>query len=529
RAGAPQTAYGRGPAAASSASSLPCHTLDDAVNPAATPFVPPGGPSQPASPLPQRPHTPAGLAHSQPHQQPLPHQLYQQPHPQRPVPLSATAPAGNPNPAGANGLVSQMGQMGIHDQAAPHKPRPRRVYPTDPGAHPGGSASPVRPVTPQSGPHQQQQQHPSYQPQALTPGYSPATAMHGQQLSSARYPQQQQQQPLPPPQQAQSQLFTPAAATTAFGQAPPPPYPRAAPHPQHSQQPSAVPAEPPKPRINPDQMPSPVAVHAHDQEMFSTEPYVTSQKTNVPMVSTRYRTIDEGNCNPRFMRMSAYNVPVSEGLQNTAKIPIGLLVQPLARLEPGEEPIQVVDFSEEGPIRCARCKSYINPYYTFVNGGKSFVCNICRHENDVPSDYFCNLDMSGRRLDWETRPELRHGSIEFLATKDFISRPPVPASYVFAIDVSWQSIQSRMLEACVTAIKDILYGGEGLPPLTKFGLITYDRHVHFYNLSSSLEQAQMLTVPDIDDVFVPLHDGLCVDPYESREVIEDLLDRLPGL
>ena len=148
----------------------------------------------------------------------------------------------------------------------------------------------------------------------------------------------------------------------------------------------------------------------------------------------------------------------------------------------------------------------------------------------VPNEYFCNLDMNGRRLDFENRPELQFGTVDFVATKEYCARPPLPASYVFAIDVSFASIQSGMLWSCTRAIKYLLYQtAQSLPPNTKIGIITYNRSIHFYNLKSGLEQAQMMVVPDIDDVFVPLHEGFLVDPIESRAVIENLLDQLPKI
>lgn len=48
-------------------------------------------------------------------------------------------------------------------------------------------------------------------------------------------------------------------------------------------------------------------------------------------------------------------------------------------------------------------------------------------------------------------------------------------------------------------------------------------------MQAGLDQAQMLVVPDISDMFLPLNDGFLVDPIASREIIEGLLDSLPKL
>lgn len=54
------------------------------------------------------------------------------------------------------------------------------------------------------------------------------------------------------------------------------------------------------------------------------------------------------------------------------------------------------------------------------------------------------------------------------------------------------------------------------PSPVRIGLVTYDKDVHFYNLSPRLTQPQMMVISDIDDVFVPLHDGFLVNIEESR-------------
>ncbi|OMJ26584.1 Protein transport protein Sec24C [Smittium culicis] len=287
--------------------------------------------------------------------------------------------------------------------------------------------------------------------------------------------------------------------------------------------------EPQKPRIDPGQMPSPIAVHSLNQDHFINSEYNTSKKTGVPLANTEFSCVDEGNSNPRFVRMSMYNIPNSDELLKVSQLPLGLITQPLANIGPNDTPLQTVDFGEEGPIRCIRCKTYINHYMAFIDGGKRFVCNLCKHENDVPDDYFCNLDMTGRRLDWELRPELRCGSVEFVATKEFMSSQSGSAAFIFAIDVTWSSVQSGLVRSCANAIKDLLYTGKGLPVGVQFGLITYDRSVHFYNLNSDLDQAQMLLVSDIRDMFVPLSNGFLVDPYGSKHIIESLLDNLPQM
>jgi protein transport protein SEC24 len=88
----------------------------------------------------------------------------------------------------------------------------------------------------------------------------------------------------------------------------------------------------------------------------------------------------------------------------------------------------------------------------FVDQGRHFICNLCGFRNDTPRDYMCNLGPDGRRRDADDRPELCRGTVEFVATKEFLVRDPMPAVYFFLIDVSMNAIETGATAAACSAI-----------------------------------------------------------------------------
>ncbi|MCE3050848.1 hypothetical protein HAX54_048287, partial [Datura stramonium] len=207
---------------------------------------------------------------------------------------------------------------------------------------------------------------------------------------------------------------------------------------------------------------------------------------------------------------------------------LALLVQPLALPHPSEEALQVVDFGERGPVRCSRCKGYINPFVKFIDQGRRFICNLCGHTDETPRDYQCNLGPDGRRRDADERPELCRGTVEFVATKEYMVRDPMPAVYFFLIDVSMNAIQTGATAAACSAISQVV---SDLPdgPRTLVGVATFDSTIHFYNLKRALQQPLMLIVPDVQDVYTPLQTDVIVQLSECRQHLELLLESIPTM
>jgi protein transport protein SEC24 len=234
-------------------------------------------------------------------------------------------------------------------------------------------------------------------------------------------------------------------------------------------------------------------------------------------------------CAPRFLRMTLNAAPSSTAVLQKSGLPWGAVLQPLAppRL-PGEGAVPVVSFGGGGVVRCRRCRTYINPFAQWLDGGRRWKCNLCYLANEVPSEYFGALDDYGRRRDLAERPELSCGTVEFVASADYMVRPPQPPVYVFLLDVSYHAVATGMLATVARTIRACL---DALPGdvRTQIAFLCYDEAVHFFHLASHLSQPQLITVADIGDVFLPLPDDLLVNLHESRPLVDALLERLPSM
>lgn len=251
---------------------------------------------------------------------------------------------------------------------------------------------------------------------------------------------------------------------------------------------------------------------------------------NTPQILPGIEEMDLSiQCDPLFLRSSVGKIINSQALASQSRLPLGIVCRPMAGdIGNDNEQVEVVDFGSTGIVRCKRCRTYINPFVSWVDNGRRWRCNICGMLNDVPTSYFSHLDQSGQRRDKEQRPELSRCSVEFVAPGDYMVRPPQPPVYFFVIDVTSSASSSGMLKSCVNAIKKSL---DSLPgtPRTQIGFITFDSSIHFYNLKSSLKAPQMLVVSDIADLIMPSPEDLLVNLTESRDIIEALLDSLVSM
>jgi protein transport protein SEC24 len=294
-------------------------------------------------------------------------------------------------------------------------------------------------------------------------------------------------------------------------------------------------------RVDPESIPSIPRSRDIPAQYYLEHVFPTMENHVPPPAAVPFVAFDQGNSSPKFARLTMTHIPASSEALASIGLPLGLTLQPLAPLQEGEREIPVLDFGDNGPPRCRRCRAYINPFMTFKSGGNKFICNMCTFPNDTPMDYFAPTDPSGVRVDRQQRPELTLGTVDFLVPKEYWTKEPVPMRWLFLIDVTEEAVNKGYLDGFCEGIMSALYSGQShdvdengevkpkLPKGTKIGIVTFDKQMHFFNLSPKLDQAQMMVMPDIEDPFVPLNDGLFVDPEDSKACITQLLNQLPQM
>ncbi|XP_053179494.1 protein transport protein Sec24B [Scomber japonicus] len=226
------------------------------------------------------------------------------------------------------------------------------------------------------------------------------------------------------------------------------------------------------------------------------------------------------NCSPHTFRCTLTSIPQTQALLNKARLPLGLLLHPFRDLQ------QLPVITSNTIVRCRSCRTYINPFVTFLDQ-RRWKCNLCYRVNDVPDEFMYN-PVTRSYGEPHKRPEVQNSTVEFIASSDYMLRPPQPAVYLFVLDVSHNAVESGYLKYFCDSLLDNL---DKLPgdARTRVGFLTFDNTIHFYNLQEGLSQPQMLVVSDIDDVFIPSHDSLMVNLKESRELVQDLLSSLPAM
>lgn len=77
------------------------------------------------------------------------------------------------------------------------------------------------------------------------------------------------------------------------------------------------------------------------------------------------------NADHSYQRCTLNAIPTTNSLLKKSNIPLGLVLTPYRSVKEGDEPVPLV--TDTVIARCRRCRTYINPYVQFIDGGNRCV------------------------------------------------------------------------------------------------------------------------------------------------------------
>ncbi|KAM0696749.1 hypothetical protein Q7P36_003998 [Cladosporium allicinum] len=390
--------------------------------------------------------------------------------------LAAAAPPGGQPPAAAAGAFGYPGQQAQ---------QPAYGMPQQPAYGQPGYVDPAA------------AQQPAYgQPAAYgQPGYDPA---------NPGYPQQ------PTPVQPGVQGVTQQFAQMGMGGQPP-------------QQPQSVPQA--AQRLNP-LIPTDISMQGqpfHVSDLDQPPPPIILPPNSSVTPSPH------SNCPPKYVRSTLNAMPTTNSLLKKSKLPFALIIQPYATLHDAEDDVPVQ--YDQVIARCRRCRTYINPFASFLDHSHRWRCNMCNLTNDVPQSFDWDSAKQQSVDRWQ-RPELNYSVSEFVAPQEYMVRAPQPLIYLFLFDVSYAGVTSGLLATAARCILESLDRIPNTDRRTRLGFMAVDSSLHYFSIprdGSENNDPRMLVVSDLEEPFLPTPEDLLVNLTECRANIENYLNKLQSM
>lgn len=242
--------------------------------------------------------------------------------------------------------------------------------------------------------------------------------------------------------------------------------------------------------------------------------------------------LDLYNAPKPSIRMTSDCFPSSRKLQKNTALPLCAVILPFSSVYPPESFPTVHQGTGNNLFRCESCNAYINPFTKFLEDGTKYKCNLCGVTSKTPDAHFVGLDpQTKERLDKNENVELFCGLYDIKAGTDYMSRPPMPPTYLFLVDVSKDSVNSGMLDFFGSVLNDMI-SNQKLPggSRAQIAIFTYDSHLHYYLISPNMKNPHMVVVSDTDDFEgAPFPNEVIVNVSENKSSLQTLVSSIPRI
>ncbi|KAL3229128.1 Protein transport protein SEC24 [Nakaseomyces bracarensis] len=237
---------------------------------------------------------------------------------------------------------------------------------------------------------------------------------------------------------------------------------------------------------------------------------------------------ESSNASSDYIRSTLNAVPKTNSLLKRSKLPFSLIIRPYQHLNDDINPPAI---NEDGLIvRCRRCRSYMNPFASFIEQGRRWRCNFCKLANDLPMQFDQTM-IENNVVGRYERNEVKHAIMEYIAPKEYTVRQPPPSIYTFVLDVSQNAIKNGLFVSTISSIQQQLELIPNRDDRTRVSFICVDHGLHFVSIpqDDSSEKVRIMDVSDLDEPFLPLPNSLVVPISKCKRNIAEALEKMKAI
>lgn len=233
-----------------------------------------------------------------------------------------------------------------------------------------------------------------------------------------------------------------------------------------------------------------------DQEPYTPEEEY-SESADEPSESIKIIDTDK---NPEYCYLSCDTTKIPHpSLFKSINVPIGFHYRPMCPTV-DEDTVPLMDYGRYPILRCPNCKAYGNPFDKYIKNGRRYICSICHMQVEVPSYIYSSLDDYGKRIDLIDHPDFCKGQVEYIASSEYMLRPPQSPVYIILIELSSTLEKYNILQVIMNSLKLFI---KNIPnKKSQIAIITFNSSIQFYNFSSKRNKPEIVVIDleDLDDI-----------------------------
>lgn len=208
----------------------------------------------------------------------------------------------------------------------------------------------------------------------------------------------------------------------------------------------------------------------------------------VPSALYEFIGKDEGNASCRFARSSISMVPENSGQLGKSGVPFSITLNMLPEPHAKDSPIPCGDKRETFVLRCERCGTFANNFFSYKDHWEKYVCNICELESSIDPKY-----LDKQTYSYEQFPETIASVCDTMVPNSYKLTEVKGNCILLCLDFSLEGLANGSFFHSLSSIRTSL---DSLDEETLLGFCFWDSTVSLFRFDDELKDVYICRCTD---------------------------------